>query len=244
MGRRTLLLIASILVAALGTALIWLYVQGADARAQGGEQQVQTYVLTRPVAAGDPIPSDVAQPKTFPQSIVAGLALVTSPSQLRGYAKTDIAPGLPLLTTQLSTSQTAAAPAPVVDLKKDEVAMQLTLPDPQRLAGLLQSGSRIIVYAPMKVGTKTGVGVLFNNVRVLSSGPVTAPQTGKAANVPQAIITLALTNEQAKTLVLAETGAGSGGGGGAASLWFGLLPNADGLPVDKGITSVVTPGGQ
>jgi pilus assembly protein CpaB len=35
MGRRTLLLIASILVAALGTALIWLYVQGADNRAAG-----------------------------------------------------------------------------------------------------------------------------------------------------------------------------------------------------------------
>jgi hypothetical protein len=33
MGRRTLLLIASILVAALGTALIGVYVQKADTRA-------------------------------------------------------------------------------------------------------------------------------------------------------------------------------------------------------------------
>ena len=44
MGRRTLLLIASILVAALGTALIWLYVQGADSRAEATTTQVEVVV--------------------------------------------------------------------------------------------------------------------------------------------------------------------------------------------------------
>src|SRR5690349_8673005 len=34
MGRRTLLLLASILVAATGTALLWVYVRSADDRAQ------------------------------------------------------------------------------------------------------------------------------------------------------------------------------------------------------------------
>ena len=41
MGRRTLLLIASILVAALGTALIWLYVQGADEPCAAGRPSGQ-----------------------------------------------------------------------------------------------------------------------------------------------------------------------------------------------------------
>ena len=54
MGRRTLLLIASILVAALGTALIWLYVQGADTRAVSGETEVPVYVATRNVSMGQP----------------------------------------------------------------------------------------------------------------------------------------------------------------------------------------------
>jgi pilus assembly protein CpaB len=246
MGRRTLLLIASILVAALGTALIWLYVQGADTRAAAGEDQVQVYVAAQTVPAGQPLPSNLAQTRTLPRSVVAKLQgqLVTSPAQLRGYAKTDILAGLPLVQSQIADNQ--AAPAPVVDLQPNEVAMQVTLPDPQRLAGLLQSGSRIRVYAPMKAGTATGVGVLFKNVRVLTSGPAPPTTTsGQGAQVPQAIITLALTNDQAKTLVLAQTGGGGrSGSGGATALWFGLLPNAKGLGDDTTVLSRVVPGGQ
>ena len=46
MGRRTLLLIASILIAAVGTALIGLYVRGADNRAQQTEGMVSALVAT------------------------------------------------------------------------------------------------------------------------------------------------------------------------------------------------------
>jgi len=238
MGRRTLLLIASILVAALGTALIWLYVQGADTRAVAGENQVPVYVAARSVAAGDAVAPDVGVLKPFPQSVVSGLGrtVVTSASQIRGFAKSDIAPGLPLLTSQFVDAQ--AAPAPAVALGRTEVAMQVTLPDPQRLAGLLQPGSRIRVYAQMKETKGTGVGVLFQNVRVLISGPVTDTTSNAKSNVPQAIVTLALTNEQAKALVLSQA---AGGGG---TLWFGLLPTAD-VDKDNGhLVDSVRPGGQ
>src|SRR4051812_11096902 len=52
MGRRTLLLIASILVAAVGTALMGLYVRGADSRAQQTEGMVDALVATTTIAAG------------------------------------------------------------------------------------------------------------------------------------------------------------------------------------------------
>jgi pilus assembly protein CpaB len=238
MGRRTLLLIASILVAALGTALIWLYVQGADTRALAGENQVSVYVAARQVAAGQSVTPEIATVKQFPQSVVTGLGegVVRNTSQIQGYARTDITPGLPLLTTQFSGEQTV--PAPAVALAPDEVAMQVTLPDPQRLAGLLQPGSRIRVYAQMKNGSgKPGVGVLFQNVKVLSAGPVTDTTSDTKTSVPQAIVTLALTGQQPKALVLAQA-AGTG------TLWFGLLPAGKISDDESGLFTSVVPEGQ
>jgi pilus assembly protein CpaB len=241
MGRRTLLLIASILVAALGTALIWLYVQGADTRAVSSENQVSVYVAKLPLTAGQQVGPQIADVKQFPQSTVTGLAgnLVTNTSEIKGYAKTDIVPGLPLLTSQFTSQQTS--PAPAVNLAPDEVAMQVTLPDPQRLAGLLQPGSHIRVYTQVKGknGDPPGVGVLFQNVRVLGVGPATgttaAAGTAKT-DVPQAIITLALKDKQPKALVLAM---GTGGG----ALWFGLLPTDKAGNDESPILSAVPDGG-
>src|SRR4051812_28822141 len=98
MGRRTPLLIASILGGALGTALIWLYVQGADTRAQAGETQIQVYVAAGSVSAGSRVGSGIAAPKRLPQSVASafGPDLVTSPGDISGFAKTDIVPGMPL----------------------------------------------------------------------------------------------------------------------------------------------------
>ena len=54
MGRRTLLLITSILIAAVGTALVAIYVRGADERAEADADLVEVLVATKPVTAGTP----------------------------------------------------------------------------------------------------------------------------------------------------------------------------------------------
>jgi pilus assembly protein CpaB len=235
MGRRTLLLIASILVAALGTALIWLYVQGADTRAVASETQVPVYVATRNVAVGQPLDRSVAVVKQLPQSLVSPLSseLVSSTSQLQGYAKTDITAGLPLLTTQISTAQTA--PAPAVALDPNKIALQMSLSDPQRLAGLLQPGSLIRIYIAEKSGSSAPQAtILLPVVKVLASGPVaqasgtagTAGTPGTAGTaqapngqVPQANVVLEVTDDQAMTLIARQTE----GSGSTNSMWFGLL---------------------
>jgi pilus assembly protein CpaB len=255
MGRRTLLLIASILVAALGTALIWLYVQGADNRASAGSAQVQVLVAESTVQAGQPATLVKPKQQFLPQTVVDALAgrLVTDPGQIKGVTTTEVLAGLPLLRDQFSSQGLTAAP-PLDGLPPDRVAMQVTLPDPQRLVGLLQPGSQIRVYAGMqdKNDEKNKyAAVLFNKVTVLQAGvpatSTTAPAaSGNAtgattsgsttANVPQAIVTLALTNEQAKSLVFAQSSTG-----GSASLWFGLL--GTGVQKDDGHSvNNVTPG--
>src|SRR3954451_19363646 len=119
MARRTLLLIASILVAAIGTALIWLYVQGAETRAQGDEAQVPVYVSSSTVAAGTPANQVPVVVKQLPQSLVnsmnsAGAGVLTDKSQIKGWASTRIVAGLPLLRDQFQVE--AVTPTPPVQL--------------------------------------------------------------------------------------------------------------------------------
>lgn len=241
MGRRTLLLIASILVAALGTALIWLYVQGADTRAQAGEAEVRVWVAGAQVKAGDPAGNVQARARTVPQSVAGafGQGLVTDPGQIKGYARTDIVAGMPLLADQFVA--TPPTPAPPVQLAPDKIALQMSLPDPQRLAGLLQPGSMIRIY----VATKTSSGaapkaqVLLDHIRVLASGPVAQGSAATATSgsasdgkVPQANVVLEVDNDDAKKLVQSQT---QGSSGGANTLWFGLLGSK--VPVLPGFST-------
>ena len=52
MGRRTVLLIAALVVAALGTALVWMYANRADERAQADAAPVEVLVATSDIGAG------------------------------------------------------------------------------------------------------------------------------------------------------------------------------------------------
>ena len=52
MGRRTLLLIAALVVAALGTVLVWMYAANADKQAQEGQQLVKVLVAKTKIEVG------------------------------------------------------------------------------------------------------------------------------------------------------------------------------------------------
>jgi pilus assembly protein CpaB len=216
MGRRTLLLIASILVAALGTALIWLYVQGADTRAEASTTSVQIPVAAELVQPGVPAKNVRTTMKAYPQALVDSLGpgVIRNASTITGYTQTKILPGLPLMNDQFGKQP--VAPTPAVQLSPDKLALQVTLPDPQRLAGLLQSGSLVRIFATVQKSQCTKV--LLDRVKVLASGSVVAPDTGAKTDVPQAIVTLELDNRDALTIVNSQT-QDSGG----KNLWFGLL---------------------
>jgi pilus assembly protein CpaB len=226
MGRRTLLLIASILVAALGTALIWLYVQGADSRAQAGEAQVRVIVSSKTVEPGAPVSDIQPSYRNFPQSFVRafGSPLVTDSTGLQGYALTRIVAGMPLLQEQFGSAP--PAPTPPVQFDPKKLAIEVSLPDPQRLAGILQPGDLIRIFVAQQqpgAARLPQAKVLLDGVRVLAAGPVTSTtnstSSGKA-QVPQAIVTLEVDNAQALTLVQTQS---SGSGGSNNNLWFGLL---------------------
>ena len=167
MARRTLLIIASILLAALGTALIWLYVQGAENRARQSAELVRVYVFTSPASAGTPATALPLAPQAVPKALAA--TAVTSPSEL-GTQKLTIgaAPGQLLLKSMLGTSATDTTRFPAGG------AVAVTINDPNRVPADLQPGDSVDIFA---LG-KDGASVVLSDITVRTVGPAHAKAPG------------------------------------------------------------------
>jgi pilus assembly protein CpaB len=197
-ARRTLLIIASILLAALGTALIWLYVQGAENRAAQNAQLVPALFLTRPVAVGES-PATAVRVKEVPPAVAAGA--VTNPQDigtqtLQVAAVTDQI----LLRSMLSTSGASTG-----NFSAGGVA-SLTISDPNRVPAELSAGDLVDV---VRLG-KDGARILLSNISVRSVGPAGQGGTGSAVGgasgtaqngtVPPSIVALNVSQGDAVTL--------------------------------------------
>ena len=203
MARRTLLISASILLAALGTALIWLYVQGAENRATQDAELVRVYVFSRDTGAGTPadrLPVTVAAvPKAMAANAVTNLADVST-LQLTDRAVT----GLPLLRTMLG-------PATSSGLPQNRGVFSVTISDPNRVPAQLKAGHNVAIYA-YGGASKSSVILVTPKIEVLSVGSTTVQtQNGTSAAasaVPATILGFDATPEQAVLLTkMLATGA-------------------------------------
>jgi pilus assembly protein CpaB len=210
MGRRTLLLIASILVAALGTALIGVYVQKADARARRNQNQVTMLVAADEIAPGTAV-SSISGRDLRTGRFLAG-------SAQRGYrsradflaAQKDRSVKLTILPGQQIVPEMFAASAAAVQngLKLDRRGVAVELTDPARAAGLLVPGSEVTVYATPEGGTtrqvlKTAVVLRIGNQRDSTTG-TTTPRGTARDDVPRTIVTLDLNSDQAFQVIKAQ----------------------------------------
>jgi pilus assembly protein CpaB len=149
MGRRTLLLIASILVAAIGTALIGLYVRGADSRARQTEGMVTALVAVRPIKAGTSMQD--ALNAIEPQNVQRKMAVNGyQGSDAKGRLSRDLKNRtvvLPIQEQQVITSSLFGGPgeSATTDIV-NERAVSVELTDPARAAGLLVPGSTVTIY--------------------------------------------------------------------------------------------------
>lgn len=228
MGRRTVLLIAAIVVAALGTTLIFAYVHRTDERALEDQKPVNVLVAKTVIRAGT----------TGQQAETAGafrLQAIPKAAAIEGYlqgsadianlvAVSDIFPGEQIIKAKFAPQGSAGAlPIPL-----GKIGASFQLGDPERVAGFVRPGSEVVIFftgavtqtgtAPGTPGTGNGTVVLLGRVQVLAVGPTTnKPVTGNDANkesVPTAILTLALDQAQAQKIIYAQS---------IGDLYFGLL---------------------
>ena len=220
MGRRTILLIAAFVVAALGTALVFMYANRADERAQAGAEQVEVLVATAGIAAGTAgsavAESGTVELKTLPAASVPPGALSDLTPVTDLITITSIFPGQVLIQPMFGTQQETSGG---LTLPEGKVAVAISMGDPQRVAGFVNPGSEVAIFRtgplPAAAGQgedQQGTNVLLDRVQVIAVGPTTissttttAGETTNTEEIPTAILTLALDQEQAQKVILSTT---------------------------------------
>jgi pilus assembly protein CpaB len=213
MGRRTLLLLAALVVAALGTTGVFLYVNGIDQRAEAQYKVVQVLVATSPIATGTTAQAaqdDAAlELRPFLARSVEGSGALSDISEIATkIALAPIAAGQPILTGQFGDSGEATNALPIPDGK---LAVSVQLDDPARVAGFVGPGSRVAVFLTSAETNGAGAGeestrVLLPMVQVIAAGattlaPTTAENGSQAEQLPKAILTLAVDQTEAQKIV-------------------------------------------
>lgn len=231
MGRRTLLLIAALVVAALGTVLIFVYVKNADDRAQADAAPVDVLVATQQVAAGttaaDASNAGAFEIQTVPSSAAAQGALTDITIISDQVALAPIFPGQQILAQMFGAPGAAASG---LSVPKDKLAMSVQLGDPERVAGFVAPGSDVTIFWTDATDTM----VIIPKVEVLATGAttlstqVTTDQTGESTTeaIPQTILTLETDQKQAQRIINGQAN---------GALYFGLLG-----PGTKTRTGVIT----
>lgn len=226
MGRRTVLLVVAIVVAAMGTGLIFAYVNRADERAQKDVEQVDVLVAKTLIKAGTTgTAAETAgafQLRPIPRSATVEGYLQDTRSISGLVAVADIYPGEQILTAKFAPAGSTNALA----IPAGKMAMSVQMGDPQRVAGFVRPGSEVGVFLTLPATARSeGSGitgditrVLFPRIQVLAIGPTTLkPATdgkGNTESVPTAILTVAVDQVQAQKLAFATK---------VGSLYFSLL---------------------
>ena len=240
MGRRTVLLIAAILVAAVGTTLVFLYVQGADQRALADQREVRVLMATAEVPAGTRVADAQAagsfQLATIAENSLAPGALADTTDVGDLVVLSTIYPGEQLLRPKVGSPQeTERLPIP-----EGLLGMSFQLSDPARVADFVAPGSEVAVFVTTATteGDLAGeqqTAVLLERVTVLAVGATTTATTTtttpegaqQTETIPRTILTLALTQEQGQKMVFASQ----------SQLYFGLLNETSEVATAPGTTA-------
>jgi pilus assembly protein CpaB len=223
MARRSVLLIVAVLIALAGTAMIVLYVQGIDERATEGQELVEVLVATEALEVGESV--EAAQEagkfdtKEVRRTDVVDGALSSTSSISDLVATGPIYPGEQLIAKKFGTlgdTQSLVIP-------EDMMAVSIELTDFERVAGFVNPGNEVAVFATTingvallpndaerKLGSYTRIVLPRSLVLGVGTTSVTARTTqgedGETATeeVARTILTIAVTQEEAEKLIQAD----------------------------------------
>lgn len=222
MDRRRVLLVAAAVVAALGTVLVFLYVRGADNRAEERFETTEVLVATAQIQRGERLADAATAGKlalqAVPQGQVLPGALVTTEGVDQQIALTVIYPGEQVVPQKLG--DTAVEETRLNIPEQGDMAMSINLTDPARVAGFVNPGSEVAIFLTGSDPT-TGApfsSVLLTRVTVIAVGsttPVTTTTTTTEGqgqeggqqvveSLPRTLITLSVSQAQMQRVLLAQ----------------------------------------
>jgi pilus assembly protein CpaB len=237
MDRRRILMVVAVLVAALGSALVFLYTKGADTRAEKKFDTVQVLEATSLISPGEKIEDAQAAGKLALKSVSKDALLdgyQTTTDPLAGTVSLGtIYPGEQIISAKFGAS---AAVQSSLQIPDGMMADSVNLTDPGRVAGFVDPGSQVAVFLST-TDSQTGqpfTRLLLDRVTVLGVGSTTPVSTtttdatgaSTTEQLPRTLITLALTQQQAEKVTFAAAN---------GELSFGLLTDNSTVQPDDGV---------
>jgi pilus assembly protein CpaB len=234
-SRRLTLLLTAVVIAAAGTALVFLYVKNADDRALADQKPVKVLVAKNTIPAGTSMQQAWTQ-GDLDQEIVTLSSAVDEPlSSIARYedlvTQTTIMRGQQLSVDMLGDQPLSVAALPV---EEGDIATSFDFTNSGRVAGFVQPGSRVVVFGTSQQGGEQRTSVLLVDAKVLAVGPSTAAsglEGSEPANseedLPRTLVTLSLSAEEAKDLISADN---------EGSLYLGLRYDDSQVSTDAGVS--------
>lgn len=236
MGRRTVLLIVAALIAALGTGMVFLYVRGADSRAEASEQPVQVLKAVSRIEPGEPISQAQSEGKiqlgTVPRKQVLTGAVNSISSLGSEVALSTIWPNEQIISGKFG----AAGDQSNLTIPDGNIAISVTLSDTGRVAGFVTPGNDVAIFAGTGGSAGDSTRLLLPKVEVIAVGATTVvSQTTTSAagaqtteQLPKTLFTLSVDQRQAEKVLFAAS---------HGELSFGLLNDKSKVAADSGVTA-------
>ncbi|MEO5850924.1 MAG: Flp pilus assembly protein CpaB [Nocardioides sp.] len=238
MDRRKLLLAAAAIVAALGAVLVFLYVRGADVRAQEAYDTRDILKVVTQIEAGESIEDAAASGKIalapVPANQVLADALDSTTTLTGKVAVTRISSGEQIVSSKFG----GAAENTALQITKGDMAISINLSDPARVAGFVNPGSEVTIFlnGTEQATQETFTRMLLPRVTVLGVGSTTlvstTTTTGEGAAVteqlPRTLLTLSLPQNEAERVLFASRN---------GELAFGLLNSDSDVGPNSGVTA-------
>jgi pilus assembly protein CpaB len=239
MDRRKALLAVAAVIAALGTMLVFLYVRGADTRADERYEAVQVLQVVKPIAPGETVEAAQAAGKIETASVsqkdMLPDALTTTEGVAGKVAITSIYPGEQLISSKFGATGAATNG---LTIPKGKIAISINLTDPARVAGFVNPGDKVAIFMTGTGGDQGGTfsRLLLPSIQVIGAGTTTMVATtttdpeGVATTdqLPKTLLTVAVTQPEAERLLYASTN---------GELSFGLLNSDSKAAASKGVTN-------
>jgi pilus assembly protein CpaB len=240
MGRRTVLLIVAALIAALGTGMVFLYVRGADTRAEASQQPVQVLKAVKLIAAGQTVAAAQAsgsiQLGSVPRKEVLSGAVTSVGGMTNQVALSAIYPNEQIISSKFG----AASDQSALTIPNGNVAISVTLSDTGRVAGFVSPGNKVAIFTATSGASGASGGdttrLLLPRVQVIAVGATTVtPTTTTSAEgaqtveqLPKTLFTLSVDQVQAEKVLFAST---------HGALSFALLNSRSRIAAGPGISA-------
>lgn len=237
MDRRRVLLVVAAIIAGLGTLLVFLYVRGADDRANEKYNAVKVLQVVKQINAGETIEAAQAGGKIEQGTVGAGERLpdaLDSLAPISGQiAQTNLYPGEQIIASKFANTTASAS---TLTIPKTKIAISVQLTDTARVSGFVNPGDKVAIFLTTPAFTR----LLLTDIEVIAVGTTTVVATTTTDStgaqtteqLPRTLFTLGVTQEQAQKILYA-----SGGGSAGGELAFGLLTADSIIKPDAGATA-------